>query len=66
MAWASYGVSGFPLSGCDTVRLACDPGVVLYRGAVLDTNDQGLKKVSRTEGSQWSTVWESGLGYLLE
>lgn len=48
------------------MRLACDPGVVLYGGEVFDTNEQGLEKVSWAEGSQWSIVWESGSGYLLE
>lgn len=46
MAWVSYGVSGFPLNGCDTVRLARDPGVVLYGGEVFCTNEQGLEKMS--------------------
>lgn len=46
MAWVSYGVSGFPLSGCDNVGLAHDPGVVLYRGVILYTNEQGHEKVS--------------------
>lgn len=45
MAWVSYGVPGFHLSGCGTVRLAHDPGAVLYTAVVLYTNEQGCEKV---------------------
>jgi len=46
VAWVNHGVSGFPLSGCGTVRLAHNPGVVLNRGVVLYTNEQALEKVN--------------------
>lgn len=46
VAWVNHGASGFPLSGCNTVRLAHNPRVVLNRGVVLYTNGQALEKVN--------------------
>lgn len=66
MAWGSYGVPGVPLGGCSNVRLAHDPGAVLYGAVIVYTNEQGRGKVSWAAGSQWSTVREGGSGCLLE